>query len=174
VNCRDGRSRYAEEINLADYRRGDDMIKLAARLLSAGCDPRVDFIGHIGGDDFILLFQSADWELRCRRILGQFAEESAYLFDQADKTRGALCGEDRAGRQVVFPLTSLAIGIIRVEPDATLTHLHVSAMASEAKKQAKKLTDNAIFIERRALSAKALAAAVANPGHAVSGLAHTN
>ena len=156
------------------YRRGDDMIKLAARLLSAGCDPRVDFIGHIGGDDFILLFQSADWELRCRRILGQFAEESAYLFDQADKARGALCGEDRAGRQMVFPLTSLAIGIIRVEPDATLTHLHVSAMASEAKKQAKKITGNAIFIDRRALSAKVPVIAAANPGHAVSGLAHTN
>ena len=44
------------------YRHGDEMIQLAGRILSWACDPKLDFIGHIGGDDFILLMQSRDFQ----------------------------------------------------------------------------------------------------------------
>ncbi|MBX9799533.1 MAG: GGDEF domain-containing protein, partial [Burkholderiaceae bacterium] len=48
------------------YRKGDDMLRLTSKILSGHCDPQKDFVGHIGGDDFIILFQSEDWEQRCR------------------------------------------------------------------------------------------------------------
>lgn len=46
------------------YWRGDEMIRLLARLTVAHADPYVDFVGHIGGDDFLILFQSSDWRER--------------------------------------------------------------------------------------------------------------
>jgi len=125
------------------------MIKLAAQTLSASCNPRMDFIGHVGGDDFILLFQSADWESRCERVLEVFAQDAQFLFDEPERIAGVLKGEDRVGRPETFPLTSLAIGIVKVEPGLYTSHLHVSTAASEAKKQAKRLCGNAMFVERR-------------------------
>jgi len=44
------------------YRRGDDIIALLAQTLTEIINPLVDFCGHIGGDDFMVLFQSEDWE----------------------------------------------------------------------------------------------------------------
>jgi len=131
------------------YRRGDMMIKLTARVLSAVCDPRHDFIGHIGGDDFILLFQDMDWENRCQRALQLFTEEAEFMFDDADRISGSLTGEDRKGEKVSFPLTTLSIGVVPVDPGRYSSHMQVSAAASEAKKQAKRSGGNAIFVERR-------------------------
>lgn len=131
------------------YRRGDDMIKLTARVLSAACDPRQDFIGHIGGDDFILLFQSADWRERLERALAFFAEQVPFLFDPSDRERGNLSGESRSGQPLVYPLTSLSAGVVMVESEFYPSHLDVAYAAAEAKKQAKRLGGSALFVERR-------------------------
>ncbi|KAI5935455.1 Voltage-dependent N-type calcium channel subunit alpha-1B [Manis javanica] len=50
------------------YWRGDQMIRLVARLAVGHCDARRDFVGHVGGDDFMLLLQSEDWQRRCEGI----------------------------------------------------------------------------------------------------------
>jgi GGDEF domain-containing protein len=55
--------------NQYGYLRGDEMIRLAARTLVAHCNPRRDFVGHVRGDDFVLLLQYADWLERCERIV---------------------------------------------------------------------------------------------------------
>lgn len=131
------------------YRRGDEMIKLAARTLTAACEPRRDFIGHIGGDDFILVFRSSDWRARCEQALKAFGAEAPTLCDAEDRARGALKGEDRAGNVVYSPLTTLAIGAVPVPPGRYESHLQVSEAASEAKRQAKRVAGNALFVERR-------------------------
>jgi EAL domain-containing protein (putative c-di-GMP-specific phosphodiesterase class I)/GGDEF domain-containing protein len=137
------------------YRRGDEMIKLAARVLGEACDPRQDFIGHIGGDDFILLFRSQDWKKRCGRALQRFAELCAPLFDEEDRQRGTLLGEDRSGNPVHSPLVTLAIGLVPVGPGCCESHLQVAEAAAEAKKQAKRIGGNALFVERRRQGAEA-------------------
>ena len=48
------------------------MILLTARVLAEACDAERDFIGHVGGDDLILLMQSTDWEQRVQRSLEDF------------------------------------------------------------------------------------------------------
>lgn len=131
------------------YRRGDDMIRLAARVLSGACDRAADFIGHIGGDDFLLVLASEDWQARCERALGCFAAESRSLFDEEDRSRGSLKGEDRAGKPVYSPLVTLAIGAVPADPGCFASHLEVAEAATEAKRQAKRLGGNALFVERR-------------------------
>ncbi len=131
------------------YSRGDEMIKLAASILARIADSTRDFLGHIGGDDFMLLFQSEDWEERNVKALEHFETEAARLFDEDDIGRGALAGEDRKGNTLLFPLTSLAIGVVRVLPSDFASHLEVSTAAAEAKRQAKRKGGNALFIERR-------------------------
>lgn len=134
------------------YSLGDEMIKLTANVLAAVCDNHRDFLGHIGGDDFIMLFQSTDPEARCIRALAAFDQNAAALFRPDDISRGAIKAEDRRGNEVQFPLTSLAIGMIAVNPEQVTSHLQVATAATDAKKQAKREARSHLWIERRGIS----------------------
>lgn len=134
------------------YRKGDDVIQLTGRILADICDPDRDFIGHIGGDDFVILFQSADWEALCQAALESFGKEIMEFFTPEDRARAGYVTEDRQGKQVLYPLTSLSIGAVKVEPGVFSSHHEISAAAAEAKKQAKRVAGNSLFIERRAHS----------------------
>lgn len=58
------------------YWRGDEMISLVAKLALAHCDAKRDFVGDVGGDDCIFLFQSSDWVKRCETIVQKFVERA--------------------------------------------------------------------------------------------------
>jgi diguanylate cyclase (GGDEF)-like protein len=131
------------------YRKGDDVIQLTGRILAAHCDPSRDFIGHVGGDDFIILFQSEDWEKRCNDILASFEPAVLEHYSNDDRERGGYISEDRRGRKVFHALINLSLGAVRVEPGQFLSHHQIATAASEAKKQAKKIPGNSLFIERR-------------------------
>lgn len=119
------------------YWRGDEMIKLAAGLITQACDPLRDFAGHVGGDDFVVLFQSADWQARCEGIVARFREEAARLFSAEDRERGGIQGEDRQGNPAFFPLTTIAVGVVDVHPGDFRTHEQVASAAAAAKRIAK-------------------------------------
>jgi diguanylate cyclase (GGDEF)-like protein len=131
------------------YRKGDDVIQLAARILASHCDAQQDFVGHIGGDDFIILFQSEDWEQRCEATLEAFARAIGMHYSTADRERNGYASEDRCGNRVFHPLISMSLGVVRVEPGQFASHYQIATAATEAKKQAKKIPGNSLFIERR-------------------------
>ncbi|MDR3482271.1 MAG: GGDEF domain-containing protein [Burkholderiaceae bacterium] len=131
------------------YRKGDDILQLTGRILSAHSDPERDFVGHIGGDDFIVLFQSDDWEARCNTILSAFADCIPAYFNETDRANGGYASEDRRGSQVFHPLVTLSLGVVKVEPSRFGTHHQISTAAADAKKQAKKIAGNSLFVDRR-------------------------
>ena len=142
------------------YRRGDDVIQLLARLLCGATDERLDFVGHIGGDDFFVIFRSADWEMRCWQLIAGFGEAVANLLGVDERLRGGYMAENRRGELSFQPLPALSIGAVRIGPGDCESHREVAAAASAAKKQAKKRAKNpasdsmggGLFIERRSLS----------------------
>lgn len=81
------------------FQKGDDAIRLTAKILSEHCDPEQDFIGHIGGDDFMILFKSEDWEFRCNRILNRFAAAIQEYYSDEERARGGYLSEDRQGKK---------------------------------------------------------------------------
>jgi diguanylate cyclase (GGDEF)-like protein len=131
------------------YCKGDEMIQLTGRILYWACDPKLDFIGHIGGDDFILLMRSPDWKKRCDNALQSFAHASASLASEQHRCSGGYESEDRHGRVVFNPLPTLSIGAAYIDPRHFRSHLQVSEVATEAKKMAKKLRGNSLFVEQR-------------------------
>jgi diguanylate cyclase (GGDEF)-like protein len=131
------------------YRKGDEMIQLTGRILSWACDPKLDFIGHIGGDDFILLLQSRDWKSRCEQALRSFEQAAELLFKEEHLAAGGYSSEGRDGTVKFHPLTSLSMGAIQVAPRQFLSHHEVSAAMTDAKKMAKKVNGNSLFIEVR-------------------------
>jgi len=131
------------------YNKGDEMIQLTGRILGMACDPRLDFIGHVGGDDFILIMQSPDWEKRCNDALQSFANLSVLLATEEHRQAGGYESEDRNGKVIFHPLTTLSIGAVSIEPGKYRSHHEVSAAATEAKKMAKQTRGNSLFCEQR-------------------------
>jgi diguanylate cyclase (GGDEF)-like protein len=131
------------------YRKGDEMIQMTAKLLSSVCEPQCDFIGHIGGDDFILVLQSEDWEVRCNRALSLFARQMMSMFTSAHLLAGGYLATDRQGHVIRHPLPTLSIGVVWVNPQQFTSHYEVSEAAAIAKKMAKSKVGNSLFIERR-------------------------
>lgn len=131
------------------YRQGDQLIQLLAALLLRHCDARHDFVGHVGGDDFILLMQSADWQARCEAILADLDRDVAALVVEEHRQQGGYHAEDRRGQRVFHPLPSLSIGALVVLPRHFHNHHEVSGAVGNAKKEAKKIPGSALFVERR-------------------------
>jgi len=131
------------------YSMGDEMIQLLGRVLGKVCDPQIDFIGHIGGDDFVVLFQSGNWEQRCKAALELFDDVARASFSPEDIDRGGMIAENRSGQVVFHPLSAISIGAIPVKPGQFNSHHEISAAITEAKKQAKRTTGSSLFIDRR-------------------------
>lgn len=139
------------------YFRGDQMILLLAQVLQRLADATVDFTGHIGGDDFVVLYQSEDWEHRVQAGVAEFNAAARDLFDAADVVRGGLESEDRQGHRMVFPLTTLSVGVAVVPAGSRASAEAVASLAAAAKRQAKR-RDVGMHVER--LTPVALGAAV--------------
>ncbi|ENO88760.1 EAL domain-containing protein [Thauera linaloolentis] len=123
--------------DLYGYWRGDEMIKLAARVIAAQTDPSQDFVGHVGGDDFVVLFQSEDWRERCERVVHTFNTGARALFDAEELARGGFDSEDRRGFRVFFPLTTMAVGVVHASAGQFQSPEEVASAAAAAKKIAK-------------------------------------
>lgn len=131
------------------FRRGDEVIQFVGALLSQEIDPNLDFLGHVGGDDFIVVFQSANWENRCRQMMCKFEDAAAGFYDELDRQQGGIQSEDRLGNRVFYPIISLSIGAARIMPYLYSSHHEVSAAMVAAKKQAKQMPGCSLFVERR-------------------------
>lgn len=131
------------------YARGDDVIRLTARILTEVCDSERDFVGHVGGDDFVLVFRGEDWQARCEQALRMFGEEILGFFSRDDVERGGYVTENRKGAMEFHALTSLSIGVTEVKPGVFRSHLEVSVVAAEVKKKAKAIKGNSLFVNQR-------------------------
>lgn len=129
------------------YFRGDRMIQLVADTLLRHIQPNLDFLGHVGGDDFVVLFQSEDWEARCVRVVGEFNASALHLFDKRDVDRGILECEDRVGRPAIFPLSTLSIGVAPIQVGRYLQAEEVASLAAAAKRLAKRSGVGVHFFE---------------------------
>jgi diguanylate cyclase (GGDEF)-like protein len=131
------------------YGRGDEMLSRVGQLMRDVIDEEDDFVGHIGGDDFVLIFTSPDWQQRCERLLDRLAETIPDFYSEEARAAGGIVCLSRAGEERFFPITSLAIGVCRPDPHHCQSHHDVADLASDAKKRAKELGGNAIFVSRR-------------------------
>lgn len=131
------------------YWRGDEMIRLVARALIGQCEPRRDFVGHVGGDDFLILFQSGDWLERCERIVATFNEKARDLFDPEALAAGGIHAEDRHGDMRFHPCTTLCIGAVQVQPGHYEHADDVASAAASAKREAKHGNRGVVVLDPR-------------------------
>ena len=128
------------------YRAGDEAILRLSQILCDCVDTTRDFVGHVGGDDFILVLGSADWQTRCEQILTRFAEVSSQLLPEEASEYWSV---DRQGQRQKFGALTLAIGCVSPDVEFCKNHHQVSQLLAEAKHSAKMQGGNNIFHSRR-------------------------
>lgn len=108
-----------------------------------------DFVGHIGGDDFVIVTSPDCANMLCRNILLRYKEESAVFYRREDLERGSISGRDRKGRPYQFPLVSLSIGVVSSQLRCTHSLAELSSLAAEAKRDAKQSSNNLSYVSTR-------------------------
>ncbi|TAL96850.1 MAG: phosphodiesterase [Paraburkholderia sp.] len=131
------------------YWQGDEVLKFAAAVLADVCEPTRDFLGHVGGDDFLILFQSEDWLERAMGAIHAFNEGAQRFYAPADRLAGGIHGEDRRGNPMFFSFVTMAIGSVRVKPDsdARYTSEEIASVAALAKRRAKQEPSGFVLID---------------------------
>ncbi|MBF0422922.1 MAG: EAL and GGDEF domain-containing protein [Magnetococcales bacterium] len=131
------------------FSKGDAVIRATATALMSPLDRGRDFLGHIGGDDFIMIIRSQDWEQKCRDSLAAFSSMVPGFYDEEDLAAGGIRAANRKGNPTFFGLISLSIGVAIPDCERCHSYFDVATLASQAKKEAKKQEGNSIFISRR-------------------------
>lgn len=138
------------------YDKGDELIRMLGSLMQNAADPGLDFVGHIGGDDFLMLFTSTDWQERCIEALGQFNTLIKDYFLSHHIDAGGYSSPDRQGNTQWHALVSLSLGAVTIEPDTFCSHHEIALAAAAAKKMAKQQAGSSLFVERRKPACRAV------------------
>jgi diguanylate cyclase (GGDEF)-like protein len=146
---------YADLDNFKAYNdrygflRGDRALVYTGQVLREVADSMPgSFVGHIGGDDFVLVVDDAAAEEACEHAIERFDEGSAGLYDPEDVERGYIEVQDRRGRLMRYPILSLSIGV-GVSAEWANDYREIVDAATEMKSFAKRQPGSVFAVDRR-------------------------
>ena len=107
------------------------------------------FVGHVGGDDFVIISGRADVEDLCRAVAREFDARVGEVYEPSDRERGCIRLRDRAGAEREYPMLSLSMGVARSGDRRYSDALEAAEVATEMKNHAKRRSGSAYEIDRR-------------------------
>jgi diguanylate cyclase (GGDEF)-like protein len=140
--------RFKEFNDHYGFTRGDRVITMLAEILTAAAGDE-HFVGHIGGDDFVLLSRTDEAEALAERITGRFDEAVREHYDPEDRARGGIQAHDRRGKLRHTPVATVSIGIVNVPPGRFAGATAAARAAAEVKDVAKRRAGSAWAVDRR-------------------------
>jgi diguanylate cyclase (GGDEF)-like protein len=144
--------RFKSVNDVYGFARGDEFISALARALhravvEVGLPPA--FLGHIGGDDFIVLCGVDEGEGLASEIVTRFDVRSRQLHDAGDIAAGGYEAPDRRGLRGRWPLATVSVGIALSDLRAFPTAAALAQAAAEMKTVAKKEREGRVAVDRR-------------------------
>jgi GGDEF domain-containing protein len=134
------------------YARGSELIKLTGEILYRSKDEYGDpgdFVGHIGGDDFVLVTSPENVEAVCEAIIAAFDGAVPGFYDLDDRELGYIEGTDRYGVTRRFPLMSISIAVVTDARRNFKSPLEIAQVATEIKEYVKSLPGSNYLVDRR-------------------------
>ncbi|MRR57521.1 MAG: sensor domain-containing diguanylate cyclase [Deltaproteobacteria bacterium] len=134
------------------YIRGSDMIKMTGEVIYDAVQQHADesaFVGHIGGDDFVMIVSSADAEKVCKAVIEKFTVRVPEFYTKEDLAKGCIEGEDRYGVNRVFPIMTISIAIVMCQQGEYDSAVKIARTAAEIKDYAKGAAGSNYFVDRR-------------------------
>ena len=124
------------------FERGDEVIRETARILIQARQEfgrPDDFIGHIGGDDFVLVTTPKVVDYICKKIIYDFEKKVLSFYNETDRKNGYIVALDRQGKEQNFPLLSVSIGVVTNELKQIEHVAQIGEIGAELKEAAKRL-----------------------------------
>ena len=133
------------------FSNGDEMIKFTARVISKNVfkGSENNFVGHIGGDDFVAITEDVNFEKICQNIIAEFDSEVLDYYNKEDRERGYIEVENRKGIMEQFALTSISIGAVEANNKRFKNVLEVGEAGAVVKHLAKTIFGSTYVIDRR-------------------------
>ena len=134
------------------FSRGDEVIKITGRLILnivKNKHPQGSFVGHVGGDDFVFIIDSALVEEAAAEIIEAFDSIIPTFYDPEDSAQGFIKSFDRKGKASTFPIMSISIGITETRARSLTHYGEITELASEMKKFAKQFKGSCFRSDRR-------------------------
>ncbi len=134
------------------FRRGDEAIKLTSSILSSAVmleGSGGDFVGHVGGDDFVLIVDQDHANAVIEEVIQEFDHKIPKLYDPEDRRRGYIETQDRQGKTVRYPIMTLTIAAV-TNRERNVQHVgEMSQIAAELKAFGKQTPESVVVWERR-------------------------
>lgn len=134
------------------FERGDQIILHTALILSSALGALgnvTDFLGHIGGDDFIFLTTPDCAEDICQRIIGDFDKTIVSFYDKEDRSSGYITTKNRSGQLCKVPIMNISIGLV-TNDNRKFNHIgEIVQIITELKQYAKTLGKSIYVKDRR-------------------------
>jgi diguanylate cyclase (GGDEF)-like protein len=131
------------------FLRGDQVIAALGEILREAAEKQPNtFLGHVGGDDFIVLVDPSRVRHLVREVMSSFAVRVQELYDSRDAARGWIELEDRQGKRRRYGLLTLSMGVA-TNLDRRIDHRRLVDIATELKQYAKRRTGNVVAVDRR-------------------------
>ena len=133
------------------FAAGDRVLLATSRLLidAARQDPG-SFVGHIGGDDFIIVCNLEYAEPIAQQIVKAMKQLAPAFYDETDRKQGFMLSVNRKGKTEKFGLLSIGIGIVHNSLKPLTSFAQVSSIGAELKCLAKQHEDSYYALDRRA------------------------
>ncbi|MCC5950450.1 MAG: response regulator [Nitriliruptoraceae bacterium] len=122
------------------FLRGDEALRALSRLVLVVQEDLADdgsFVGHVGGDDFVMVLHPDLAERAAQEIAARFDALAPSFYEPDDAEAGAIEVPDRRGVPQRFALLSLSIGIASTQVRDFAHHGEAVATATEMKRYAK-------------------------------------
>lgn len=136
------------------FSNGDEIIKFTAKTIVKYIHeiPEGDnFVGHIGGDDFVAITCRFDYANICKAIIKEFDQSILSYYTEEDIERGFVEVANRRGIIEQFPLVSISIGIVEVEGGRYTSPLEIGEISAQVKHKAKEIQGSTFVVNRRKL-----------------------
>lgn len=138
--------------DLYGFLHGDEIIKFTADIISKNIhlvEEAENFVGHIGGDDFVAIVEGDDSDEICKQIIAEFDVGIEKFYNNSDWERGYLEVENRKSIVEQFPLTSISIGVVIVNPSEYSNILQIGEVGAQVKHIAKTIAGSTYVVNRR-------------------------
>lgn len=134
------------------YAKGSDLIKMTGEVVYRAKDKHAeanDFVGHIGGDDFVLITSPGIVEAVCQSIITEFDQLIPGYYEKVDREKGFIEGADRYGVQRRFSIMSISIAVVSDVKRSFKSPVEIAKVATEIKDYVKSLPGSNYLIDRR-------------------------
>lgn len=133
------------------FLQGDEIIKFTSKTITKYVhnEEEDNFVGHIGGDDFIAIVGIDNYEQICQSIIAEFDVKVQKYFSEEDIKKGYLEVANRRNVMEQFPLTSISIGVVVVEQKRFHNILEIGEVGAQIKHIAKTTMGSSYAIDRR-------------------------